>query len=167
MTNSDFADKEVRRRIKKRVDFLDPSGDATYTCGHGTRCVGLSSRVAPAADIYVGRVAQDFESGLDEQVVAKAIRTQPLVPKAPTRVTGMLTSIPSPSASISSARPWQQLSGRLCAREKLLLTAASNSGTRRGMAFPASKTGVIAINAATGDGKPSAVQPASAPGEKS
>jgi hypothetical protein len=63
------------KRIKKPEDFLNPGGNAYDTCGHGTHCVGLLRTIAPWADIYVARVAKDFESDLDPEVVAKVSRT--------------------------------------------------------------------------------------------
>jgi subtilisin family serine protease len=73
MKNAAFKDDTVRQRIKKRIDFLDPSGKgvARDECGHGTHCAALVNKIAPAADIYIGRVALDFNSGLDDNVVAK------------------------------------------------------------------------------------------------
>lgn len=62
--------KAIKGRIKKIVDFVDPSGNATDECGHGTHCVGLVNKIAPAADLYIGRVAKDFDSGLNTDIVA-------------------------------------------------------------------------------------------------
>lgn len=75
ITHPDFKEDQsasrINRRIKVPEDFLDPEGKAYDTCGHGTYCVGLLRRVAPEADIYVARVAKDFDSDLDPEVVAK------------------------------------------------------------------------------------------------
>ena len=71
MRNVAFKEEVVRERIKKRVDFLNASGKAVDKCGHGTHCAALVNRIAPAADLYIGRVALDFDSGLDEDIVAK------------------------------------------------------------------------------------------------
>lgn len=73
MRNTTFKNEEVRLRIKKRVDFCDPNSKiaARDMCGHGTHCAALINKIAPAADIYIGRVAVDFDSGLDAEVVAK------------------------------------------------------------------------------------------------
>ena len=76
MRNTAFQAKNVRRRIKKRVDFADPEGRGVDVCGHGTHCAALINRVAPAADIYIGRVTKDW-SGLDEEVVAKVSSRTP------------------------------------------------------------------------------------------
>jgi len=76
MRNTAFQAKNVRRRIKKRVDFVDPEGRGVDVCGHGTHCAALINRVAPAADIYIGRVTKDW-SGLDEEVVAKVSSRTP------------------------------------------------------------------------------------------
>jgi len=71
LKNTAFKPEEVRQRIKKRVDFLNPGGKAIDRCGHGTHCAALVNRIAPAADIYIGRVALDFKSGPNEEIVAK------------------------------------------------------------------------------------------------
>lgn len=62
------------QRFKKSFDFCDPDGKGSGRdkCGHGTHSMTLINRIAPAADIYVGRVARYFDSGLDENAVAKA-----------------------------------------------------------------------------------------------
>ncbi len=64
----------MNRRIKAPEDFLDVDGKAHDTCGHGTHCVGLLRTVAPEADIYVARVAKDFDGVLDPEVVARVCR---------------------------------------------------------------------------------------------
>lgn len=50
-----------KERIKKRKDFLDTEGDASDSHGHGTCCVNLIHRVAPEADIYVGKITNGPE----------------------------------------------------------------------------------------------------------
>lgn len=72
MNNNVFKTREDGGCIMERVDFLneDPSRtDAHDKCGHGSHCAGLLQRVAPAADIYVARVAKDSTSKIDPQVV--------------------------------------------------------------------------------------------------
>ncbi|KAK0643856.1 peptidase S8/S53 domain-containing protein [Cercophora newfieldiana] len=156
--NAVFQDQNVRQRIKKRVCFLDGPllSKALDTCGHGTHCAALVSRVAPAADLYIGRVARDFDSGVDEEVVARAIRTA-LGPKNEggwdVDVLSLSFGFPRFSAAINSALDETLRSG------KLVLAAASNNGTRRGVAYPASRSGVIAIHAASADGKPCGFNP--------
>lgn len=71
MNHNIFKNKDIRKRIKKREDFVDGDGDTTDICGHGTHCVAVLNRVAPWADIYVARVAVGFEKGPDPDVVAK------------------------------------------------------------------------------------------------
>lgn len=82
MANSAFDTDEAKRRIVKQEDFLKDAGDpsraeARDMCGHGTHCAGLLRKVAPAADIYVARVAEDFDSDLDDRVVAEVRALQP------------------------------------------------------------------------------------------
>lgn len=69
--NVAFQDHNVRQRIRGWVDFIDTARSEVDTCGHGTHCAALINRVAPAADLYIARVARNFESGLDEEVVAR------------------------------------------------------------------------------------------------
>jgi subtilisin family serine protease len=85
MKNAAFKDDTVRQRIKKRIDFLDPNGKgvARDECGHGTHCAALVNKIAPAADIYIGRVALEFDSGLDDNVVAKVSKKPTVYTQVP------------------------------------------------------------------------------------
>lgn len=75
LTHPDFAEDQKQerqnRRIKKPEDFLDPANKGSDKCGHGTHCVWLLRKIAPEADIYVMRVADNFDTGVDGDVVAK------------------------------------------------------------------------------------------------
>lgn len=62
-----------KERIKKREDFVDTEGDASDAHGHGTYCVDLIHRVAPEADIYVGKIVNDSK-GINADVAAKVSR---------------------------------------------------------------------------------------------
>ncbi|KAK4449812.1 peptidase S8/S53 domain-containing protein, partial [Podospora aff. communis PSN243] len=182
MRNAVFSDREVRRRIKARVDFLDPEGFGLDTCGHGTHCVSLVNRVAPAADIYVGRVACDFDSGVDEEVVAKASPHSDPSPLLLTSACLMHQAIRKALGPKDVDGNWDvdvlslsfgfpRLSEAIKAAldethrpDKLILAAASNHGTRRGVAYPASRTGIITIHAADADGRPCNFNPSADPG---
>ncbi|KAL2167845.1 hypothetical protein VTG60DRAFT_712 [Thermothelomyces hinnuleus] len=170
MRNTAFHKAEVRQRIKKRVDFCDPNGEGTGRdkCGHGTHCAALINRIAPAADIYVGRVAIDFDSGLDENVVAKAINVA-LGSKGPgdasnnwdVDILSLSLSFQYYSEVIDAALRTSNRKG------KIILAAASNSGmgTLRAMAYPAWDPNVIAINSANARGQPSDFNPPVVPGK--
>lgn len=67
-----------KERIKKRKDFVDAEGDASDAHGHGTYCVGLIHRVAPEADIYVGKIVHNSQS-INKDVAAMVSRL-PLMP---------------------------------------------------------------------------------------
>ncbi|KAM7211767.1 hypothetical protein V8F06_012869 [Rhypophila decipiens] len=167
--NTAFKDKEIRKRIKKRVDFVEKDGDATDICGHGTHCVAVLNKVAPWADIYVGRVAVGFEKGPDANIVAEAIR-RALGPKGDgdaaenwdVDILSLSLGFNGYNRAIKAAL--DEVMGR--GNAKIVLAAASNSGTLRNMAFPASALEIIAINSATANGIPSSFNPRSAKDEK-
>lgn len=69
MTNPQI--QAFKKRIKRRQDFSDPQGNAVDNDGHGTCCVALVLRVAPEADIYVGKIVTGSGHPIDEEVVAK------------------------------------------------------------------------------------------------
>ncbi|KAK4207942.1 hypothetical protein QBC37DRAFT_297699 [Rhypophila decipiens] len=167
--NTAFKDKEIRKRIKKRVDFVEKGGDATDICGHGTHCVAVLNRVAPWADIYVGRVAVGFEKGPDANIVAEAIR-RALGPKGDGDAAGnwdvdiLSLSLGFNGYNRAIKAALDEVMGR--GNAKIVLAAASNSGTLRNMAFPASALEIIAVNSATANGIPSSFNPRSAKDEK-
>ncbi|KAK4243375.1 peptidase S8/S53 domain-containing protein [Corynascus novoguineensis] len=168
MKNAVFQREEVRSRIKKRVDFCDPNGKESCRdrCGHGTHCTALINRIAPAADIYVGRVAVDFDSGLDENVVAKAICVA-LGYKGPGEASQNwdvdILSLPLGFQHFSEAIDVALRSS--ASRGKIVLAAASNNGTLRTMAYPAWDPNVIPINSANARGQPSDFNPLAMPGK--
>ncbi|KAH7378165.1 hypothetical protein BKA64DRAFT_251663 [Cadophora sp. MPI-SDFR-AT-0126] len=148
------------RRIKAPEDFLNPEGKAYDTCGHGTYCVGLLRRVAPEADIYVARVAKDFDSNLDPEVVAKAINRACSADKDSDGKRNWNVDIITMSFGFYGISPVVRAAIRQAlAKPVLIFAAASNNGTRRAIAFPASMTGVFCINSATGDGGRSSFNP--------
>ncbi|KAL2181905.1 peptidase S8/S53 domain-containing protein [Thermothelomyces heterothallicus CBS 202.75] len=167
MKNMAFHKAEVRQRIKKRVDFCDPNSKGTGRdkCGHGTHCAALINRIAPAADIYIGRVAIDFDSGLDENVVAKAI-TIALGSRGPgdasnnwdVDILSLSLGFQHYSEAIDTALRTSTRKG------KIILAAASNNGTLRAMAYPAWDPNVIPINSANARGRPSDFNPPAVPG---
>jgi subtilisin family serine protease len=48
-------------RIKCWKDWVDDSADSEDCDGHGTHAVALAMKMAPAADIFIARVAKDKE----------------------------------------------------------------------------------------------------------
>ncbi|SPQ17716.1 c907a9ff-a809-45c6-bf31-0e9f76e61be6 [Thermothielavioides terrestris] len=167
MKNVAFKDDAVRRRIKKRVDFLNDGGKegAEDTCGHGTYCAALINRVAPAADIYVGRVATGFESGLDDEVVAKAISVA-LGSKDNGNTSNWDVDILSLSFGLQHySKAIGTALRTLVGEDKIVLAAASNNGTLCSMAYPAWDPHVIAINSANSRGRPSDFNPPAVPGK--
>lgn len=99
LSHPDFKEDQsasrMNRRIKPPEDFLDVGGKAHDTCGHGTHGVGLLRKVAPEADIYVARVAKDFDGILDPEVVAKVC------------FLSTLSSNTDPSGNRSSMQHWK------------------------------------------------------------
>jgi subtilisin family serine protease len=111
--NTAFTKAEVRARIKKWVDFLEPGGKAIDRCGHGTHCAALINKIAPAADIYIGRVALDFDSGLDEDIVAKVRKHRILAFPRPTSP----TDTPLRAFVLTNRRPWQAINVALGSKD--------------------------------------------------
>ncbi|SPO03360.1 uncharacterized protein DNG_06043 [Cephalotrichum gorgonifer] len=126
-------------RIKAREDFLDKENGCRDLCGHGTHCVGVIRRVAPQADVYVGRVAKDFVEGASAAAVVEAIKHARDVWKVDiiSLSFGFEIWIDDLSTAISDLKD-----------KTLVFAATSNFGTTRPMAFPSTDPHVIAINAA-------------------
>ncbi|KAK4236094.1 peptidase S8/S53 domain-containing protein [Achaetomium macrosporum] len=173
MKNMAFKDDGVRQRIKKRFDFCDPSGkgNARDQCGHGTHCVALINRIAPAADLYIGRVALDFDSGLDEEVVAKFLDAQAIRVALGSKGPGEDSKnwdvdILSLSLGFQHFSEAIEAALRSSVRKgKIVLAAASNNGTLRAMAYPAWDPNVIPINSANSRGRPSDFNPPATAGK--
>jgi hypothetical protein len=64
-----------RSRLKLWKDWVKNSWDPTDTAGHGTHIVSLIMTIAPEADIYVARVAEDRKGleGASDEIVAKVM----------------------------------------------------------------------------------------------
>ncbi|KAL5319282.1 hypothetical protein ACEPPN_012332 [Leptodophora sp. 'Broadleaf-Isolate-01'] len=164
LSHPDFKEDQsasrMNRRIKPPEDFLDVGGKAHDTCGHGTHGVGLLRKVAPEADIYVARVAKDFDGILDPEVVAKAIDRACSTGKCSEGKKNWNVDIITMSFGLYQISPIVRTAIRhALARPVLVFAAASNNGTRRDIAFPASMTGVFCINSASGDGGRSSFNP--------
>ncbi|KAL8371633.1 hypothetical protein RB595_001433 [Gaeumannomyces hyphopodioides] len=159
MTNDLFSAEEARKRIKKREDFLreDPlRTDAHDKYGHGSHCAGLLRRTAPAADIYVARVAKDSDTEIDPQVVVNAIERA----YKPRNEAGWDVDIITMSFGfLIESAPIANALRRALLYDKAIFAAASNNGYREGVAFPACLGGVICINSASGDGIASSFNP--------
>jgi hypothetical protein len=69
-----FHSPSRRSRLKLWKDWVKDSPDPIDTAGHGTHIVSLIMTIAPEADIYVARVAED-RKGLEgaSEIVAKVI----------------------------------------------------------------------------------------------
>jgi hypothetical protein len=64
-----------RSRLKLWKDWIKDSPDPTDIAGHGTHIVSLIMTIAPEADIYVARVAEDRKGleGASGEIVAKVM----------------------------------------------------------------------------------------------
>lgn len=56
-----FHSPERSNRIKCWKDWVDDSANLEDCDGHGTHAVALAMKMAPAADIFIARVAKDRE----------------------------------------------------------------------------------------------------------
>ncbi|KAE8443372.1 hypothetical protein EG329_001930 [Mollisiaceae sp. DMI_Dod_QoI] len=160
----DQAGERSSRRIKNREDFLDPRGNAHDVCGHGTHCVGLLRKVAPEADIYIARVAKDFNGDLNPDVVAKAILRACRDTKDEDGKKNWGVDIITMSFGFyGRVKVVQTAIQEALAKPVLVFAAASNNGTQRDVTFPAWLSGVICVNSATATGTASLFNPEPTP----
>ncbi|OAA69771.1 Peptidase S8/S53, subtilisin/kexin/sedolisin [Cordyceps fumosorosea ARSEF 2679] len=140
-------------------DFLPRASrtipEANDEDGHGTHCAGLLRRVAPAADIYVAKIAHDKKS-IDHVAVAKAINYA--IDKEKWDVDIISISFGFRADSIIEETVGEAIA-KAVKKKKLIFAATSNNGHSSWLAYPAWHPGVIAINSADADGKPSAFLP--------
>ena len=149
--------------ISKVANIVDsycpvtPSSDGNSTLsatedvdGHGTHLTMLLRRLAPNADIYVGRIGRDEDS-----IFAPAIAS--LIRKA---VDDWEVDI----ISMSFGFPYLQLDIQKAlddaiSKKVLLFAAAANDGANEHIAYPANQPSVFAIFSTDGFGNPSDFNP--------
>lgn len=142
------------------------------TDGHGTHATGLILQVAPNADVYVARVTKG-NSGrerFDAKIIAEVVH-KPLIV--------LLIKLTYTQAICWAVDEWDvdiitmsfgfdDLVGVIheavlyaAKRNKIIFAAASNTGNRHGIAWPARSPQVICIHATDGDGDHSSFTPTS------
>ncbi|XWW94759.1 hypothetical protein V2A60_002707 [Cordyceps javanica] len=167
LDHKDFANDPSRPHTGRVVvkDFLPRSStgaDAARTTregndesGHGTHCAGLLRRVAPAADIFVAKIARDGMS-ISHTAIVEAIDYA--IDENQWNV-----DIISISFGFQHDRRIDESVGqavrRAVNRQKLIFAAAANHGNAKYMAYPAWEPGVFAIHSADADGTPSTFNP--------
>ncbi|KAF2786666.1 subtilisin-like protein, partial [Melanomma pulvis-pyrius CBS 109.77] len=144
-----FHSPHRRPRIKDWKDWVEDSPDATDIAGHGTHIVSLIMTIAPDADIYVARVAEDRKGleGAGDEIVAKAIEWA---------LTKWNVDIISMSFGYRKDRPEIKkviLGGVLSRSEEILyFAAAANFGVREPEMFPARSPHVISMRGSNASG---------------
>lgn len=133
--------------VKFPEQGLSPKEDVN---GHGTHCAGILFKVCPYAKIYVYRVSEGIDVGLDPKVVAAAIRHA--VSKRKVDVISM-----SFGWEEDNSEELREAIEDAKTKKVLMFAAASNKGGN--IAFPARADEVIAIDAATKEGKPRKFNP--------
>ncbi|KAI0441003.1 S8 family peptidase [Xylaria telfairii] len=149
-----FKDDRRWKRLKGWMDFtMTGSQSATDTFGHGTFMARLLMHVAPIADIYVIRVAENTENlERHKQHIANAILHAGLDPEWKADIISMSFGIPHErrreckAISDSIEKVTKERDGSV-----LFFAAAGNSGIKREN-FPASHKDVISIYATNSDG---------------
>ncbi|KFY79163.1 hypothetical protein V499_01822 [Pseudogymnoascus sp. VKM F-103] len=138
-----------RSRLKLWKDWVKDSPEPIDIAGHGTHIVSLIMTIAPEADIYVARVAEDrkgLEGGSGE-IVAKAVEwawTQWKVD-----IISMSFGYRKDNPEIKKAI----LGGVLSRSEKILyFAAAANFGVREPEMFPARFASVISLRGSNANG---------------
>lgn len=145
-------------KIKDRYNWLNESRTAnvrvvTDRSGHGTFTARLILDYVPDAQLYVAKIADDTPS--KPSVIAKAINHA---------VSTWGVDIISMSFGFTTCDmdDYHELEDALAnahAKRVLLFAAASNSGGKRGRAYPARDQNVIAIHATDTDGNRSRFSP--------
>lgn len=165
-----FFHSPLRRSRLIWKDWVKDSLDPTDTAGHGTHIVSLIMTIAPEADIYVARVAEDQKGleGASDETVAKVMFPSALCS------TGRRRSATDWSQAIEWAwREWKVdiismsfgyrkvkpeikkaiLDGVLSRSEKILyFAAAANFGVRESEMFPARFESVISMRSCNVNG---------------
>ncbi|KFY31885.1 hypothetical protein V493_00711 [Pseudogymnoascus sp. VKM F-4281 (FW-2241)] len=152
-----FQDRSRRCRLKSGnwLDCLDVSKKPVDTDGHGSYVVSLAMKLAPAADIYVARVAENTASlEASSENIARAIHWA--TDKCAADIVTM--SFGFPQERLVGDRPVisSAILKAVHDRDKriLLFGAASNSGANGPEQFPATDAHVISIRATHPNGTP-------------
>jgi hypothetical protein len=159
-----------RSRVKLWKDWVKDSLDPTDIAGHGTHIVSLVMTIAPEADIYVARVAEDHKGleGTSDEIVAKVVfplafcSTERRIPSADWSqaiewaLEECKVDIISMSFGYRKDKPEIKnaiLSGVLSRREEILyFAAAANFGVREPEMFPARFGHVISMRGSNANG---------------
>ncbi|KAK8092843.1 hypothetical protein PG999_014430 [Apiospora kogelbergensis] len=129
------------RKVKGWTDFAGDSADPVDENGHGTHTVALVMKVAPAADIYVARIARDRDSMRQApDDICKAIKWATEV--CDVDIISMSFGFESDILEVSMAIREAELHKR---GKILFFAAASNSGGNMREMFPARDDAVISI----------------------
>jgi hypothetical protein len=158
-----------RRRIKDWKDWVKDSPEPTDIAGHGTHIVSLIMTIAPDADVYVARVAEDRKGleGASDEIVAKVIPTWALYLAESEVLANFLQAIEwawtewkvdviSMSFGYRKDKPVIKnaiLRGVISRSEEILyFAAAANFGVREPEMFPARFGSVISLRGSNANG---------------
>ncbi|KAF4448159.1 hypothetical protein F53441_8394 [Fusarium austroafricanum] len=141
-----FQNPHHKRRLRDWKDFAAGSGARQDEDGHGTHVLSLIMKVAPAADIYVARVAKDTtELESSARNISEAIAWAASICEA---------DIISMSFGFDEEPPFEgdrvisnAISNALASRRQQILffAAAANEGANQSEMFPASHPQVMSI----------------------
>ncbi|KAI1740736.1 hypothetical protein F4680DRAFT_465012 [Xylaria scruposa] len=143
----------LRNRIRDRHSFVgsDPS-EHVDTCGHGTHVARLLLKIAPTAEIFIGKICEGKH--LDNSLMSSIARG---IDYAATEwdvdIISMSFGYYDQNDDIDSAID------RAFKADKLLFAAASNEGGNRGRSRPARSSGVICVHACDGKGNKGSMNP--------
>ena len=159
-----------RSRLKRWKDWVRNSPDPTDISGHGTHTVSLIMMIAPEADIYVARVAEDRKGleGASDEIVAKVMFPSALC-STERRSSGADWSqaiewawtewkadIISTSFGYKKDKPKikKAILGSVLSRSEKILyfAAAANFGVREPEMFPARFASVISMRGSNANG---------------
>ena len=192
-TGVDAMNFTIRKAMKagriKDVKSFTPDNETSDKHGHGTHVAGLVLKVAPDADIYIARVftsnVEKSTADLNQPQQVAQVRAMQINMLFLARFPTLLwfgTNVKFPQAINFAVNEWavdiitmsfgfpkrvaevDEAIVNAYSKKTVLFAAAANHGANKGIAYPASKLGVVfCINATDGKGDPANFNPPSQP----
>jgi hypothetical protein len=142
--------------VRRAANFIDDDHDVTDQWGHGTAVATLIRQLAPDAELYVAKVAND-QGRVSEWDVLAALHLPPDVQVVNISLAFPLAGVDCPHCGrhshVSRSRVFERILKRVCdADQQPLIVAAAGNDRQSQLAFPARFRDVIAVSSVTSSG---------------